>query len=90
MKLRRMERSDGLGQQRCNCYSTKGQVQAGAPAGFQARMANICVIKFAENFFSFAIARQLQYFAPENYLTVNKCSFHTNKLYRALLTTERL
>ena len=26
-----------------------------------------------------AIARQSQYFAPENYLTLNKCSFHINK-----------
>ena len=37
-----------------------------------------------------AITRQPQYFAPENYLSLNKCSFLINKLYRALSTTERL
>jgi len=33
------------------------------------------------------IARQPQYFAPENYLTISKCSFHISELYRALSTT---
>ena len=36
-----------------------------------------------------AIALQPQYFAAENYLTLNKCSFYINKLYGALSTTER-